>query len=530
MERGEREQALRALFYGAHTRPTEKKVWDDVAELILRRAGDDHLSAVRDAIYCYNRILGLDPQDADARRHRAVLNRELGNATQSLADYKRLLHDSPQDVEALRRLVELYTESNEAAKAIEAFDVHLSHFQSSHIQAFNPFEWSDLNVYAELCGISQIPSVAIKKLKRFARWLLGRLEEQYWDEYTDDDREYDGEDQPRRMQVSEFSSSKYAMGTYGLGLPLELRVKLGIFRLNVGSTDPDDDLKEAMVCPISFLSLIINLDKSHFDWLEPNVTHPASKLFDYPDLFREVGDALRKREYFVQALRFYEPLKMVNLAVGRPYFQNMAHCYEELQMFDKAELCYELILEHDASSTDIRLHLTNMLEVAGLPERVSKQLAKFGPAKAGHHLIIMDSKRHPENFAMSTAEMQVPSSSHLTLSTIKGSKRKAFKPIEPKESLESLHDLDESWLQMKLAKEGLRQDITSSWSGWMVNAQIVTDNFRSQPSFFPSERNTRFSGYRDGVGKSLLNTAAGLQRVDDHVTTQSIGGQATCDT
>ena len=247
MERGEREQALTVLFYGAHTRPAEKKVWVDVAKLILDRAGDDHLSAVRDAIYCFNRIVGLDPKDSNARRHRAVLNSELGNISQALADYKRILHDSPEDIEVLRRLTELYTEIGEAARAIEAFENYLSHHQSSQLQAVTSLDWSDVNVYAELCTVSLTPSAAIKKVKAFARWLLGRSEEQYWDDYTDDDREYDGEDQPRRIQASQFSSSKYDRSTYGLGLPLELRVKLGILRLSIASADSDDDLKEALV-------------------------------------------------------------------------------------------------------------------------------------------------------------------------------------------------------------------------------------------------------------------------------------------
>ena len=33
----------------------------------------------------------------------------------------------------------------------------------------------------------------------------------------------------------------------------------------------------------------------HFDWLEPDVNQPGGKLLDYPDLFRDVADALRAR-------------------------------------------------------------------------------------------------------------------------------------------------------------------------------------------------------------------------------------------
>ena len=215
---------------------------------------------------------------------------------------------------------------------------------------------------------------------------------------------------------------------------------------------------------------------------------------------------------------------MVDLATERPYLQNVAYCYEELQLFDQAERCYELILEHDASKTDVRLHLANMFDIAGMPKRASDQFVKFGQLDTERHQPLVSPKHHLENSPGPTLEVQVPSSSHLTLSTIrKTSRRKAPKPTQPKESLASLHDLDESWLQMKLAKECLRQDPSLSWNGWMINAKIVTDNFRSQPSFFPSERNTRFSGYRNETGKSSLSTGAAWQRQDDDLEAQNLG-------
>ena len=260
MERGDKERALTALFFGAHTRPTEKKVWDDVAKLILERAGEDHLSAVRDAIYCYNRIVGLDPKDLEARRHRAGLNCELGNITQALTDYNRILNDSPEHIGVLRRLAELYTELGEAAKATIPFEACLTYCQSLQPEVVNLFDWSDVNIYAELCTISFEPQVAIQKLKAFARWLLGRLKEKYWDDINEDDREYDAEDKSRRIQVPHFFPGEYDQRSYGLGLPLELRVKLGILRLNIRSNHVDDHLKEAVVSLyLSAVRSIINL-------------------------------------------------------------------------------------------------------------------------------------------------------------------------------------------------------------------------------------------------------------------------------
>ena len=45
------------------------------------------------------------------------------------------------------------------------------------------------------------------------------------------------------MQVSKYIPGRYEVKAYGDGLPLELRVKLGIYRLNLG----DDNFEEARV-------------------------------------------------------------------------------------------------------------------------------------------------------------------------------------------------------------------------------------------------------------------------------------------
>ena len=213
---------------------------------------------------------------------------------------------------------------------------------------------------------------------------------------------------------------------------------------------------------------------------------------------------------------------MVEIAIERPYLQNVAYCYEELQMFDQAERCYELILEHDGSSSDVRLQLTNMFEVAGIPERADLS-AKFAHLRADRHQPFANPKHHTGNQPTPTLDVHLPSSSQLTLSTIirKTDRRKPPKSTQPKESLASLHDLDESWSQMKLAKDCLRRNPSLSWNGWMINAEIVTNNFRSQPSFFPSERNNRFSGYRNE--KSTLNAATGWHGKDDYINTQTLG-------
>ena len=79
-----------------------------------------------------------------------------------------------------------------------------------------------------------------RELKLLSRWIMGRHEESWWDKVVDDDREWDADD-ARRMQIEEYVASHFDSQLYGEGLPLELRVKLGLYRLRLGNFD------EAMV-------------------------------------------------------------------------------------------------------------------------------------------------------------------------------------------------------------------------------------------------------------------------------------------
>jgi general transcription factor 3C polypeptide 3 (transcription factor C subunit 4) len=95
------------------------------------------------------------------------------------------------------------------------------------------FAWSDINIYAELFGYLKQPEEGIHNMKLLARWFLGRGDDTMWDDFEDDDREWDDKDSPRRIKTDGFEPGQWPQESYGLGLPLELRVKMGIFRLRM---------------------------------------------------------------------------------------------------------------------------------------------------------------------------------------------------------------------------------------------------------------------------------------------------------
>ena len=248
MARGDKEKALSALFHGAHTRPRDPKLWSKVAQLILERAGENRTSGLPDAIYCYNRIIGLDATNTEARYQRASLNRELGHKGRAAYEYELLLRYLPHDTIVLRHLADIYIELDEAERAICHYNDTISHYRLTEPWSLTKFTWSDVNIYTELYNFQGQYEEGISKLKSLARWLVGRNSDVIWETFDEDDREWDARDYPRRVKVEGFESGKYGLAAYGDGLPLELRVKLGLYRLKLGGSN----IEEAFV---SFPSL-----------------------------------------------------------------------------------------------------------------------------------------------------------------------------------------------------------------------------------------------------------------------------------
>ena len=229
--RGDKGKALSAAWNGAHTRPRDPEMWSKIARLILDRDDEDRDSILRDAIYCYNRILYVDSSNIEARYQRAALNHELGHKRKAANEYEQLIKQLPHDTTVLRHLAEIYIDLDEPESALPHYEASVHHFRLIEPNNVTSFTWSDVNIVCELYGVQRRYDEGITVLKTLSRWLLGRAEENCWEEFDEDDREWDFEDQPRRYVVAGFVPGEYDVTTYGDGLPLELRVKLGIFRL-----------------------------------------------------------------------------------------------------------------------------------------------------------------------------------------------------------------------------------------------------------------------------------------------------------
>lgn len=252
---GDTEKAISAAWNGAHTQPRDPEMWSRVARMCLEREGENQDSTLQEAIYCYSRIINLDSTDVEARYQRAALNHELGHKGKAAKEYEHLLKQLPHDTTVLRHLAKSYIELGKPDRALGYYKDSISHYQSSEPDKAVTFTWSDVNIVAELYDFQKRYNEGLSEVKSLARWLLGRRKDRYWEEYKRDDREWDADDQPRRARVPEYAPDVHDATSYGDGLPLELRIKMGIFRLR----SEGGDLDEAIVLRILVLEIDIKL-------------------------------------------------------------------------------------------------------------------------------------------------------------------------------------------------------------------------------------------------------------------------------
>lgn len=234
LAQGQRDKAFHALFNGAHTRPRDTSVWLKVARYILRRADQDRERALNDVIYCYSRILEIEPGNSNVRYQRAAIFRELGLSGRAASEYERILRDRPHNPRALRHLAEVYIELKSVERALDFWNNSVAYYLSLDPSKAKSFSWSEVNIYVELFSYVDQHEQGIEGINSLSRWLLNRGDDHLWDGFSVDDREWDTEDSPRRIKTNGFIPGHWPLESYGVGLPLELRIKLGLFRLKMG--------------------------------------------------------------------------------------------------------------------------------------------------------------------------------------------------------------------------------------------------------------------------------------------------------
>ncbi|KAL4822051.1 hypothetical protein BDW67DRAFT_7101 [Aspergillus spinulosporus] len=477
LAQGEKEKAVTALFSGAHTRPRDTTVWLKVARMIMEQAGDDRQAVLNDVLYCYSRVLEIDPQNHNTRFQRAALYRGLGHNGRAVTEYERILRDLPHNVRALRLLTDTLSEQNQYQKALDYWSESIQHYMAQEPEETPEFTWSDANIYIELYTYLGRHAEGLKAAKAVSRWLLGRKDDIMWDNFDEDDREWDHADFPRRIKADGYIPKRWPPDTYGPGLPLEFRVKLGLFRLKL----PERHVDEAL---------------HHFRWLKPEDTSEGSLLYDYGDLFREAADALKDAEMFEDALRFYRPIQKTEYA-DVSFFMAMGDCFRSLGELEDAENCYLTVAEHDTSNIESRVQLAKLYESIGMTEQALKYVndaVLLGRQEHRSNRRRKDTRLEELAREFKSANVAEPEDQSVEFAATLGSKGEA-------ERTENIQFLFKKLTQLEPKLQAGDAEATEDW---LDIADALLREFRSNRIFYPLQRNVVFLGYSSKVGKDAL--------------------------
>jgi general transcription factor 3C polypeptide 3 (transcription factor C subunit 4) len=257
---GEEVKSIDSLIIGAPTK-RDPGLWHFIIERVKKLDPEVYPEYTEEAktaltLRCLQQIVLLDNQNYEARSHILEIEASLGHVSKCVKLGRKMLKlrkeqtkDGP-DTEVLKIMAMMGTSNKRQTKLhltklIESFDDSIEFFLKRKPDD-SDLDWEMINIYLDLLDRSHQYAYALRRLKALARWKQGRAKETYWDD-QEDDREYDIEDGPQRVAVPQFKP-KTQNATFGQTLPLEIRVKLGIFRLRKGL----GDFQEAMVSTKTF--------------------------------------------------------------------------------------------------------------------------------------------------------------------------------------------------------------------------------------------------------------------------------------
>lgn len=350
---GDLEQAALALYLGAHSFPRDPAIWqraiDAFYELAEESEGEERQKYLRRLNICYKRLLMINPKNYELRLKRAIVLKDSGHIAQALTQLNGILQELPHNVGVLEQMALIYLDLKQYSRIIQLYEECISHNQALP-QNSRSFAFEDILIFVDLIAKTGQITQAIQRLKSLTRWLLGRESEEYWDKVQDDDREWDAEDLPRRQQVDEFRHSRFPLETYGYGLPLELRVKLGSLRFKLEGASSHEAL-------------------AHFEWLEPEDRQKDAKVYQFGGLFRNVAELLKNARRYKEALRFFQPLLDSQSFSDAEFWYSTGLCSLRCDNQTQAIDCFEACKAADAKHIEARVELGGIYSEAGETEK-----------------------------------------------------------------------------------------------------------------------------------------------------------------
>ncbi|KIW02795.1 hypothetical protein, variant [Verruconis gallopava] len=485
LRKGRKDDALGALYVGVHATRDEGSWWYVIEKLI--ELGGNSKETRQRLQDCYSSLLDMDPDNYKARYGRMKNYMASGQKTRARNECLNLLHRNPLDVDTLQVLAEICFSIEEPAIAAPSFGTF---FELSVAQGGSDdveLAWKLLDIYMDILVHCSEWETGLHKLRTLARWILNRADEEFWDA-CDDDREWDLDDEPRRVEVEKFTPGRYPLETYGEGLPIELRAKMGLLRLGMGSKYHAEAL-------------------DHFEYFEPEDDSPDAYVYEYPDLFREIGDALREEELHQDALRFYEPIQRQTQSIDSRFYFDIAICYQALGREEEVKRTMEALrlFKRGARDANFYVGLAKLYQSQGREKDMQylvRQLRRMGksdlvlaaglPLPRGTTRAERGQTVADDDQSESGDDISHEGSDFRPLRARSGRVRKD-KRLERQKFREGVvRNLYDQLLELS---KGLADQDPDAVTDWTNLADQLMDEFKTEKLFFPRERATKFTGF-----------------------------------
>lgn len=312
----------------AQISPKELDLWAMTAEISVS------LGHMRQAFYCYTRAMRYDTPEHKFLWERTRLYEETGQTYKALCGYQKLLLYFPTNQQIVIEIAKLYSDLNRVSEAIDIFINILNDNIAFHADPeadpeekdFPDFDWSELNILTELYYKNEQFALGLATMKKTARWLQNRSDETFWDDALDD-AEFD----ERREENPQFKLLPQSAQERSNYLPIDIRVKMGLFRLRLENTE------EAF---------------RHFQALleEP-------EILEFEDLYLQVANSLESAGHFEEALRYYVPLFQNSESITLEILSAMGKCYQEIGDYQQAAVVYDDVLQIDPQNINAMMAL-----------------------------------------------------------------------------------------------------------------------------------------------------------------------------
>jgi general transcription factor 3C polypeptide 3 (transcription factor C subunit 4) len=424
-------------------------------------------------------LIVLNQNDYQAKLARAKLYYQTGYPRRARNDCEALLKMNPVDGDVVQMYGKVCVDMDDAEVALTAFEGFITYCTEKETSDTTKLTWTAIASYVDILIQLEEYDKALKKFKSLTRWILGRGVETFWDDY-DDDREWDPYPDPRRKSARHFQFGKFDEDTYGLGLPIEFRVRLG--RLRILNSDPTDSTFQEGL--------------NHLEYLFPSEEEKDEswQIEDYAELYKEAGDSLRESGNHLEALRFYEPLKSIADLLDSRFYFDLAICYQALDRQDDVRAA----LDH------IRYGENNPMAQIGL--------AKLYQAKGRLDLmwrLCLELKRRnlhelmwKEGLPITRPKGLTDGNEDMPKRPTKGDKwRPRVAPknnrVSARKQAESLRDIliRAMYDQLKSLEEAMKHDTSAIASDeWIRIAAELFEEFRNQKRFFPRDKNRPYMG------------------------------------